>query len=284
MILPARFEHPLAAKYEALVSALGDLKGAIVAFSGGVDSTFVLRAGVDALGPRVRAVLGRSPSVPEASLARARELCRGLGVSLEEIETREMDKPEYVRNAADRCFHCKDTLFQLLERLSGEAGGWTVLDGTNGDDLNDTRPGREAARLRGVRSPLAELGWTKEEIREASRWRGLPTWNAPSSPCLSSRLPHGTPVTLEALRRVERAEERIRRLGFPVVRVRHHGDLARVEVPPAELTALLERREDVVAAARSAGYLLVTLDLVGYRTGGADPALPEGRDHGPAQT
>lgn len=257
-------------RYQALLDHLRASGPAVVAFSGGVDSSFLLAAAGAALGPQVRAVLGYSPSVAQEALELALRVAGSLDVDLQVIETRELEVPEYVANGQDRCFHCKDTLFRLLERVRDSAGGRVVLDGTNADDLADIRPGLRAARLHGVRSPLAELGWTKQEIRAASRRLGLETWDRPASPCLSSRIPHGTPVTREALSRIALAERALRELGFPEVRVRHHGDLARIEVPAERIAVLAEKREEALAAVRAAGYALATVDLAGYRTGGAD--------------
>jgi pyridinium-3,5-biscarboxylic acid mononucleotide sulfurtransferase len=258
-------------KYGELLEYLRGIESPLIAYSGGVDSTFLLRAGLDALGPGVRAVLGRSPSVAPEILERAGRVAARLGVDLRVVDTPEMENPAYLANNPDRCFHCKDTLFRVMEHIREASDGDTILDGTNQDDLADTRPGIRAARLHGVRSPLAELGWTKQEIREASRCLELETWNLPSSPCLSSRIPHGTPVTEAALVRIGDAERGLRALGFGELRVRHHGPVARIEVPPADLEKILARRREVLDVVRAAGYFWVTLDLEGYRTGGADP-------------
>jgi uncharacterized protein len=256
-------------KYLGLVSHLRGYPAVIVAFSGGVDSAFLLRAAKDA-GGAVRAVLGWSPSVADEVRARAERVASSIGVELEIRETRELELPQYQVNSPDRCYHCKSELYDLLGRLAQESAGENLLDGTNADDLHDLRPGLRAIRERGVKSPLSELGWSKDEIRRVSRWLGLETWDRPASPCLSSRIPHGTPITVEALERIGVAERSLHELGFEEVRVRHHGDLARIEVPPAAFLDLLRRRDEVLSAARRAGYVWVTLDLAGYRTGGAD--------------
>lgn len=273
MSLPAgSIPGPLGEKYARLVAALAELPPPVVAVSGGVDSAFLLAAAVAAHGANVRAVLGWSPSVPAEILERARRVAAALGVALETREPGELERPEYRANAPDRCYHCKDALYELLGRLAQEAGGAVVLDGTNLDDLADTRPGLAAIRARGVRCPLADQRWTKGEIREASRFLGLETWDQPSSPCLSSRIPHGTPVTVEALRAIEAAERELRELGFGEVRVRHHGDLARIEVPFERIPEAAAQAASMVEAARRAGYRWAALDLAGYRRGGADPA------------
>ena len=256
----------LSAKYASLVETIGSYPAVVVAVSGGVDSAFLLAAAVAAHGERVRAVLGYSPSVPGAILDRARRVAERLGLALEVRESREMERPAYLANAPDRCFHCKDELYELLGALAAEGGGAVVLDGTNLDDLSDHRPGLEAVRARGVVCPLADQGWTKEEIREASRLLGLETWDQPSSPCLSSRIPHGTPVTAPALRSIEAAERGLHAMGFPEVRVRHHGPLARIELPADRIRDAAVLRESIVEAVRAAGYRWVTLDLAGYRT------------------
>jgi len=264
------------ARYEALLARLREMAPLVVAFSGGVDSSFLLRAAVDAVGAStslggqdpVRAVIGVSPSLQASNLAFARRFAADLGVPLDEAPTNEFANPAYIENGPDRCYHCKDALYGLLRGLVERAPDGRILDGTNHDDLADVRPGRAAARLHGVESPLAELGWTKLEIRDASRRLGLTGWDRPASPCLSSRIPHGTPVTIESLARIARAEDALHRLGFLDVRVRHHGDVARIEAPTQDFTRLLERREAAVQAVQAAGYRWVTLDLHGYRPAG----------------
>jgi uncharacterized protein len=226
---------------------------------------------MDALGAeRLLAVIGRSPSYPAEQWAAAREVAARFGLPVLEVDTHEMSDPNYVANPTNRCYFCKSELWSVLGRLARERGIATIIDGTNADDLSDYRPGAQAAREHGVRSPLAELGITKAEIRFLSRERGIPTWAQPSSPCLSSRLPYGTPVTIARLEEVGRAEQALRALGIRGdLRVRHHGDLARVELSRDELHQWLapERLRALRAAVQGAGFRRVAVDLRGFRSG-----------------
>jgi uncharacterized protein len=250
----------------------------IVAFSGGVDSTFVAAVAHDVLGNSSLAITGVSPSIPPSEVEEARTLAARIGIAHELIDTREMDDPDYVKNNPDRCFHCKDELYSRLSAIAVERGYAAVLDGCNLDDTGDFRPGRRAAALHNVRSPLLEAELTKAEIRDLSRERGLPTWDKPAMACLSSRIPYGTPVTVEALSSIDRAEDYLRSLGSRQVRVRHHvlpsgGTVARIETDDAGMDALLAQRHDVAERLKELGYLYVTLDLAGYRTGSMNEGL-----------
>jgi uncharacterized protein len=252
----------------------------IVAYSGGVDSTFVAAIAHDVLGASALAITGVSPSVPTSEVEEAKALAGQIGITHELIDTREMDDPDYVKNNPDRCFHCKDELYGRLARIAGERGFAAVLDGCNLDDTGDFRPGRRAAAEHRVRSPLLEAELTKDDIRELSRERGLPTWDKPAMACLSSRIPYGTPVTIEALSSVEQAEKYLRSLGIRQLRVRHHvlpsGDtVARIETDDGGMDALLADRQAISERLKALGYLYVTLDLAGYRTGSLNQALKE---------
>lgn len=262
-------------KLQRLRDAIAGTGSAVVAFSGGVDSTFVAAVAFDVLGGRAVAVTGVSPSVPASELDEARELARRIGIRHDLIDTHELERAGYVQNSPMRCYHCKTELYGLLERYARAHGYTAILDGCNVDDLGDHRPGRVAAAEHGVRSPLVEAGLTKAEIRELSKARGLPTWDKPAMACLASRIPYGTPVTVEALRQVGAAEAALRALGFRQLRVRHHGDVARIELEPGDMPLLLDpgRRTEAVRRVREAGFRYVTLDLAGFRSGSMNEAL-----------
>jgi len=262
-------------KYERLLGILKELESVIVAFSGGVDSTFLAKAAKDALGDKALLVTADSETYPASELEEARRLARHLGMRHLVIETRELDNPEYARNAPNRCFFCKEELFTKLEPLAAREGMLRLVYGANMDDLGDHRPGMEAAKRMGVRSPLIDAELWKTEIRELSQEFGLPTWDKPSFACLSSRFQYGDAITAEKLRQVDAAEAFVRSLGFKQFRVRHHDRLARLEIAREEMGRLWEDglRDAIVARFRELGYLHVTVDLQGFRSGSANDAL-----------
>lgn len=258
-------------KEQSLRSLMRDLGKVLVAYSGGVDSAFLAKIATEELGTSARCVIGLSPSVSEYQRETAFRIARDNAFSLETIDTRELSDPDYAANPTNRCYFCKSELYASLTRL---AGGASILDGTNADDLSDHRPGRTAAAENGVRSPLAELGFAKRDIRELSRRIGLETWDKPASPCLSSRIAHGVPVTIERLSQVERGEAVLRGLGFREFRVRVHDEIARIEISKGEMHRFLDESVFARVGAEFAklGFRHVTLDLAGFRSGSMNVA------------
>jgi uncharacterized protein len=261
-------------KEDALRGRLASLGSVVVAYSGGVDSAYLAWVAHDTLGDRAVAVTADSPSYPERHRALAVRIAREFGLHHEIIRTGELERPEYRANPENRCYYCKHELYTHLSRIAADREA-IVVDGNNADDRGDYRPGRQAAREFGVRSPLDEVDLTKAEIRELSRRAGLPTWDEPASACLSSRIPYHHDVTDEKLRTIERAEQALRDLGFRVFRVRHHDEVARIEIAREEMARALdpEIASSIVRQLKAAGYRYVSLDLQGYRTGSLNEGL-----------
>ncbi len=263
-------------KAAVLAETLRELGSVLVAYSGGTDSAFLAYAAHRALGPRMLAVIADSPSLPRAELAAALAFTAENGIPAHILQTAEMSKPEYARNDAQRCFHCKDELFTSMEAARQELGFAHLAYGMNMDDRGEFRPGQQAASLHRAHAPLVTAGLFKAEIRSLAQAHGLRIWDKPASACLSSRIEYGRPVTIENLHQVEQAEAALHRLGFPQVRVRHHGDLARVEIDRADLPRALslEVLDAITAALRPFGFAYVTLDTQGYRSGSMNAVLP----------
>ncbi|OYW76666.1 MAG: TIGR00268 family protein [Verrucomicrobia bacterium 12-59-8] len=259
---------------DRLLTHLRPLQRVAVAYSGGVDSTLVLKAALDVLGAdNVIALLAVSPSLPQSEKAEAVARAQQLGVRLELLPTAEVNDPAYQANAPNRCYFCKDHVYRALRQFAEQNNIEHVLDGMNAEDTLDVRPGRAAARELKILSPLHDLGFSKQDVRDAAKALGLPNWDKPAAACLASRVPYGTSVTPKLLSQIERAEAALFDLGFRELRVRHHGDVARLEVPEADLLRALQQREAINAALRATGYTYVTLDLVGLRTGSMNEVL-----------
>jgi len=265
-------------KHEALETILRDLGRVVVAYSGGVDSSYLLKAAVDTLGSQnVLACISLGPSEPGNMCEKARTTAETIGAELMVVESSELDDPHFKANNADRCFHCKSHLCQALLDVARQRGFAHVVFGTNHDDLGDFRPGNKAMKVHGVRSPLAEAGLTKSEIRELSRQAGLPTADQPASPCLASRIPYGLEVTERRLKQIDQAEDVLRSLGFVEFRVRHHDAIARIEVRPQDIAKLVAEpvRDQIVAKLKELGFQFVAMDLQGFRSGSLNESLSD---------
>lgn len=266
------------AKENVLRRLLREMGSVIIAYSGGVDSAYLACIANQELGDKALAVTGESPSYPDFQRRDALEIVERFSLNHRFILTEEIDDPNYQANPVNRCFFCKHELFSKLSTLAGELGFEHICDGNNADDVGDYRPGRQAARELDVRSPLIEAALTKHEIRQLAQRLGVPVWDRPASACLSSRIPYGMPVTIEKLSVIERGEARLRSFGFSLMRVRHHDDVARIEIAPSEMARALdlEMASKINAAFRELGFKYVTLDLEGYRTGSLNEVI---KDH-----
>ncbi|MBA2443223.1 MAG: ATP-dependent sacrificial sulfur transferase LarE [Rubrobacter sp.] len=261
-------------RLEELGGSIAPRGSALVAFSGGVDSSLALAVAARALPEgRVLAVTSNNETYLPSELDLAREFAASIGVEHRVVNTRELDDPNYAKNPTNRCYFCKSTLYSDLSEMAGEQGYGCVVDGANADDEGDYRPGRKAAKELGVLSPLSLLGVGKEEVRELAQYLGLPSWDKPALACLSSRFPYGHEITPEKLAQVTRAEEYMRERGYEQVRVRHHGEIARLEVGPEEMERAFAEREEISAELKDAGFLYVALDLGGYKSGSLNAAL-----------
>jgi len=257
----------LTAKHLALTEIIAGYRSALVCFSGGVDSTLLLRVAHDVLGDSCVALTAVSITMAASERAAARDLAAGIGARLEVVESHELERPGFAQNPTDRCYHCKAELLEIARPRADALALAEVLIGTNLDDLGDHRPGLAAANERGARHPLVEAGMTKADVRALSRNLGLPTWDKPQLACLSSRFPYGTEITAERLRQVDGFEDALRALGFRQLRVRYHGDVARLEIDSPYMNRALENREAIVKAGRTHGFTFVALDLAGFASG-----------------
>lgn len=265
--------QPSFEKISRLKSILAQNDNLLVAYSGGVDSSLLLKFAYDLLQERAVAITAISPSLSLREREQARQVARWIGARQVEIESHELENPEYLANSPRRCYFCKSEVYSLLVAYARENGFQVLVDGMNADDLSDHRPGRQAARELGIRSPLQEAGLSKTEIRTLARQVGLPNWDKPAAACLSSRVPYGTLISLEVLSQIEQAEQVLLDYGFREVRVRTHDQTARIEVPSEDIPALINRRQEILAALKKLGYVYITLDLAGFRSGSLNEAL-----------
>jgi len=263
----------LAAKHARLKQILEEMGAVVIGYSGGVDSTLLLRVARDVLAHRAVAVTGDSEAFPQGEVDAAMEVAQAMGVEVVRVRTHELRNIHFRINNPDRCYHCKTELFSELSQVARERGIPWIADGTHADDAGDHRPGMRAGEEKGVRSPLREAGLTKSDVRELARALGVPNWDKPSFACLSSRFPYGTEITPELLARLDGCERLLRQMGFRQFRVRHHDTVARIEVEPQDLHRVVELRQEIVARFRELGYAYVALDLEGYRSGKMNDTL-----------